>query len=276
MRGAANGFQFLSRNSVRWDRIAQLGPRRRGRVSIPQSEFCPLGPYRPAWPTAPRACFNSSVGILSVGTRRGPRQHHLGGCFNSSVGILSVGTRRYRNDHTLHYHSFNSSVGILSVGTRKQTRHDLVHGPGFQFLSRNSVRWDIVGSIWCISPSIWFQFLSRNSVRWDSLERGGQGGVILGFNSSVGILSVGTESIGLYNHLSNRVSIPQSEFCPLGHDARGLSVQIDGEIVSIPQSEFCPLGLRRRRCRSLRAISFNSSVGILSVGTTHHKALQRR
>jgi len=252
MRGAANGFQFLSRNSVRWDRIAQLGPRRRGRVSIPQSEFCPLGPYRPAWPTAPRACFNSSV------------------------GILSVGTRRYRNDHTLHYHSFNSSVGILSVGTRKQTRHDLVHGPGFQFLSRNSVRWDIVGSIWCISPSIWFQFLSRNSVRWDSLERGGQGGVILGFNSSVGILSVGTESIGLYNHLSNRVSIPQSEFCPLGHDARGLSVQIDGEIVSIPQSEFCPLGLRRRRCRSLRAISFNSSVGILSVGTTHHKALQRR
>ena len=37
-------------------------------VSIPQSEFCPLGLWIYARGIDAGACFNSSVGILSVGT----------------------------------------------------------------------------------------------------------------------------------------------------------------------------------------------------------------
>ena len=72
---------------------------------------------------------------------------------------------------------------------RYQSRTELL----FQFLSRNSVRWD---------PreydanrarySFEFQFLSRNSVRWDPDEERMPDGMP-GFNSSVGILSVGTK-----------------------------------------------------------------------------------
>jgi len=61
------------------------------------------------------------------------------------------------------------------------------------------------------------------------------------FNSSVGILSVGTqkEMFGRLEELE----------------------------VSIPQSEFCPLGRKTGKPTGKDAISFNSSVGILSVGT---------
>jgi len=63
------GFQFLSRNSVRWDRTSLYSALSIIPVSIPQSEFCPLGPAYPS-PQRPTrlASFNSSVGILSVGT----------------------------------------------------------------------------------------------------------------------------------------------------------------------------------------------------------------
>jgi len=47
-------FQFLSRNSVRWDPNGDLAPEGGSgklKVSIPQSEFCPLGPPLPR--TAP-------------------------------------------------------------------------------------------------------------------------------------------------------------------------------------------------------------------------------
>jgi len=37
-------FQFLSRNSVRWDKITTQPAAALLDVSIPQSEFCPLGP----------------------------------------------------------------------------------------------------------------------------------------------------------------------------------------------------------------------------------------
>ena len=61
----------------------------------------------------------------------------------------------------------------------------------FQFLSRNSVRWDnIIGTQQ--GHNGMFQFLSRNSVRWDLLWCSMKAGYILSFNSSVGILSVGT------------------------------------------------------------------------------------
>ena len=39
-----------------------------------------------------------------------------------------------------------------------------------------------------------FQFLSRNSVRWDGVGVGSPPGVEGSFNSSVGILSVGTRA----------------------------------------------------------------------------------
>jgi len=86
------------------------------------------------------------------------------------------------------------------------------------------------------------------------------------FNSSVGILSVGTieraaasvvvsrfqflsrnsvrwdrEALARYAALAP-VSIPQSEFCPLGRRHSGPSGSTK-HLVSIPQSEFCPLGL---------------------------------
>ena len=160
----------------------------------------------------------------------------------------------------------------------------------FQFLSRNSVRWDqqILGR-GCLAIKM-FQFLSRNSVRWDLIRRGVKA-VVLGhvsipqsefcplglttksvtdthaasFNSSVGILSVGTGYGGSEAYHENLVSIPQSEFCPLGLGAAefGLvwawmfqflsrnsvrwdetkrGVVLNDAYVSIPQSEFCPLG----------------------------------
>jgi len=86
------------------------------------------------------------------------------------------------------------------------------------------------------------------------------------FNSSVGILSVGTIWRGSGYRTIQAVSIPQSEFCPLGLHCQGAStssvkfgfnssvgilsvgtrekwyVVEDLQKVSIPQSEFCPLG----------------------------------
>ena len=87
-------FQFLSRNSVRWDAARADDRAHRVGVSIPQSEFCPLGRGSPAGPIAAQSGFNSSVGILSVGTsgRSSPARATMDR-FNSSVGILSVGTR---------------------------------------------------------------------------------------------------------------------------------------------------------------------------------------
>ena len=62
--------------------------------------------------------FNSSVGILSVGTVAKAMRHiDAQRSFNSSVGILSLGTRGRPPDRDHVGACFNSSVGILSVGT---------------------------------------------------------------------------------------------------------------------------------------------------------------
>ena len=61
-------------------------------VSIPQSEFCPLGLSPGLVGIAHERCFNSSVGILSVGTQHIAPPPLPNPSFNSSVGILSVGT----------------------------------------------------------------------------------------------------------------------------------------------------------------------------------------
>ena len=162
-------FQFLSRNSVRWDFNTVISRQlSQAVVSIPQSEFCPLGlaiAIRKAclrsmfqflsrnsvrWDQA-RAQetglsverFNSSVGILSVGTKKCRRQSLRLPCFNSSVGILSVGTWLTSVHAPILLPCFNSSVGILSVGTTIPVSIHATDDATFQFLSRNSVRWDL-------------------------------------------------------------------------------------------------------------------------------------
>jgi len=138
-------------------------------VSIPQSEFCPLGPLNSLADKAekegfqflsrnsvrwdlPRDCyhpdqysqesFNSSVGILSVGTKKNLRALDI----QLRVSIpqsefCPLGPLR-RQGITFRVLGFNSSVGILSVGTASHGRGQMSHTYRFQFLSRNSVRWD--------------------------------------------------------------------------------------------------------------------------------------
>ena len=110
-----------------------------------------------------------------------------------------------------------------------------------------------------------FQFLSRNSVRWDlvcddpALEN------ILRFNSSVGILSVGTTQ-----HSVGFLGYPLFQFLSRNSvrwDTSVLASRQHWFPVSIPQSEFCPLGPADYIVRRVFSDSFNSSVGILSVGT---------
>jgi len=86
--------------------------------------------------------------------------------FNSSVGILSVGTQTTQRPTQKTWGGFNSSVGILSVGTMLPVR-SLNEIARFQFLSRNSVRWDTDYAATYAKDVGGFQFLSRNSVRWD-------------------------------------------------------------------------------------------------------------
>jgi len=136
-----------------------------------------------------------------------------------------------------------------------------------------------------------FQFLSRNSVRWDGMSSEPRSCHSKRFNSSVGILSVGTGLRSEWLHSIFFVSIPQSEFCPLGHGQMilaqlkftgfnssvgilsvgtlevGGTLEVLESVVSIPQSEFCPLGQRLYWTNIPNVTRFNSSVGILSVGT---------
>ena len=139
--------------------------------------------------------------------------------FNSSVGILSVGTADDR--------AFALSLYQFQFLSRNSVRWDFApewiytEDIKFQFLSRNSVRWDFLGvrgdqvgllvvsipqSEFCPLGLVRaaprpladgpFQFLSRNSVRWDVVIGRGIGDRAPGFNSSVGILSVGTAGHG--------------------------------------------------------------------------------
>ena len=67
-------------------------------------------------------------------------------------------------------------------------------------------------------------------------------------------------------NIDHPVSIPQSEFCPLGLNWRHCNDR-ENPKVSIPQSEFCPLGPYLGLDGGGDLVGFNSSVGILSVGT---------
>jgi len=110
-------FQFLSRNSVRWDVIVTAIAAWSVDVSIPQSEFCPLGPG------------DDYLSALSVANVSIPQ---------SEFCPLGQEDARF----------------ILPIATQ------------FQFLSRNSVRWDESEFDFIEDLGV-FQFLSRNSVRWD-------------------------------------------------------------------------------------------------------------
>jgi len=160
-------------------------------VSIPQSEFCPLGLC-----ASHCACEIHSVSIPQ--SEFCPLGPPFGRFTTGSLLIVSIPQSEFcplglpeRRSIIQLFLSFNSSVGILSVGTSIPGGEGREHGR-FQFLSRNSVRWDHK------QLSLWLSLL-------------------LGFNSSVGILSVGTLGpSGIVSKLAS-VSIPQSEFCPLGH-----------------------------------------------------------
>ena len=112
----------------------------------------------------------------------------------------------------------------------------------FQFLSRNSVRWDPRPGSRREHDAHTFQFLSRNSVRWDEREDGAMAPNQDSFNSSVGILSVGTE------HPVPGMTWRQWFQFLSRNSVRWDLVRLTNcrvcEWVSIPQSEFCPLGLQ--------------------------------
>ena len=165
-----DGFQFLSRNSVRWDESgSDRDQEYHNQVSIPQSEFCPLGPG---------GAFSCCASLILVSI---PQSEF---CPLGLVLILPASLSIDTNAVSIPQSEF-CPLGPSACSATPGMR------PRFQFLSRNSVRWDY----------------SRAT----------------GFD------------------MIKDVSIPQSEFCPLGLDhghQRG-----SGHCVSIPQSEFCPLGL---------------------------------
>jgi len=147
---------------------------RKASVSIPQSEFCPLGPAG-LLPIIIRShSFNSSVGILSVGTYRRPggggplvSQPQFQFLSRNSVrwdtgAIIAVG----RAIKVSIPQSEFCPLGLLEPW-KWLGRENL----SFQFLSRNSVRWDPSVSLPIVSSFPRFQFLSRNSVRWDAIAK---------------------------------------------------------------------------------------------------------
>ena len=235
-------FQFLSRNSVRWDRVSVERSKNIRGVSIPQSEFCPLGlvVWLAAWRDVPGFQFLSRNSVrwdeeggggggggggvsipqsefCPLGLKGNCNSQCLQGSFNSSVGILSVGTRIKIYPAFIKYHVSIPQSEFCPLG-QNVIRSNQGHNGMFQFLSRNSVRWDrehcrralrighlsfnsSVGILSVGTPqrpgkkeskNRLFQFLSRNSVRWDIINIIRPNAFSSSFNSSVGILSVGT------------------------------------------------------------------------------------
>jgi len=184
-------------------------------VSIPQSEFCPLGRRPPVIANISQEMFQ----FLSRNSVRWDYHPHLSQIderigFNSSVGILSVGTRSRRSPRGREAHVSIPQSEFCPLGLLMHAQSPF-ESATFQFLSRNSVRWD------------------ENPMR--------QAAEVTG----VSIPQSEFCPLGLNPPLHapdrERVSIPQSEFCPLGLGPLGYKAL--GHIVSIPQSEFCPLGL---------------------------------
>jgi len=190
-----DAFQFLSRNSVRWDPggpaistswevrcfnssvgILSVGtmPLILGvfdeiQVSIPQSEFCPLGRCRAAHIRRRGESFNSSVGILSVGT--------YGDCITPTFGRVKT--------VSIPQSEF-CPLGLEQLGVTEKVVVQ-VSIPQSEFCPLGPSRASQAKRSICA-----FQFLSRNSVRWDQSRNPTLAAMDIRFNSSVGILSVGT------------------------------------------------------------------------------------
>jgi len=162
-------FQFLSRNSVRWD------------------------PSSAAIAARSTLSFNSSVGILSVGTINQGRLALLAAPKFQFLSRNSVRWDRKICQYPTSFFLFQF-LSRNSVRWDSQSRETMQGKIEFQFLSRNSVRWDWEPIIVAMKPCEGFQFLSRNSVRWDGGEEKRVFCAKKSFNSSVGILSVGTPS----------------------------------------------------------------------------------
>ena len=137
-------------------------------VSIPQSEFCPLGPLTVllASTPSPRVSIPQSefcpLGLVD------------GGLIDASAITVSIP----QSEFCPLGHLKISVIDVRDADVSIPQSEFCPLGPEpflmsprltpmFQFLSRNSVRWDalIFGSY--EGPQLTFQFLSRNSVRWD-------------------------------------------------------------------------------------------------------------
>mgnify|MGYP006282317721 CR=1 FL=1 len=136
--------------------------------------------------------------------------------FNSSIGILSVRTKRARR-RLSRLTRFNSSIGILSVRTWPVVQQVFVQ-VAFQFLDRNSFGSDCAEQKARGWKRRMFQFLDRNSFGSDTHVSGLNTSHSTCFNSSIGILSVRTCCAGGSICTCYKVSIPRSEFFRFGHD----------------------------------------------------------
>ena len=160
-------------------------------VSIPRSEFFRFGLPQFRRQRAVSACFNSSIGILSVRT----------GAWLSLPGLARTFQFLDRNSFgsdlnaakvlEVNSESFNSSIGILSVRTE--------------------------GWAWDGGRLYGFQFLDRNSFGSDVYPPEGHRAARQSFNSSIGILSVRTRQRDCGHEMIDGVSIPRSEFFRFGH-----------------------------------------------------------
>ena len=259
--------------------------------------------------------FNSSIGILSVRTRRQSERrtaterfqfldrNSFGSdhqarivttaviwCFNSSIGILSVRTPPLPGVLRGSPPGFNSSIGILSVRT-KLVRVDaevilIVSIPRSEFFRFGPARYFNLPepeAVVSIPRSEFFRFghlhhqpmgipnmavsIPRSEFfRFGRLAHVGVELDLARFNSSIGILSVRTSQTMSGRGSSARVSIPRSEFFRFGRagDDDGAPALV---LVSIPRSEFFRFGHVPRVVERGRRVSFNSSIGILSVRT---------
>jgi len=139
-------FQFLSRNSVRWDERGETNEADAAiLVSIPQSEFCPLGRAQ-GFAILVRCTARVSIPqseFCPLGRCAG-----MSPCFSVEDGV-SIPQSEF----------CPLGPGWRPGATRPARR--------FQFLSRNSVRWDCWPHFPMRTSNLGFQFLSRNSVRWD-------------------------------------------------------------------------------------------------------------
>ena len=162
-------------------------------VSIPQSEFCPLGQAGAGLDVYLVVRFNSSVGILSVGTRRRMAFSYLAvGVSIPQSEFCPLGRGEWPALAPGRHGVSIPQSEFCPLGLTLPSRYLwLLTRSKFQFLSRNSVRWDLLLVLWMgkrsrVSiPQSEFCPLGRVTYGISRIDSAG-------FNSSVGILSVGT------------------------------------------------------------------------------------